>query len=68
MEEPIFDFAEVGAVYADGLSLIFPGETAASQKRYKCNTAIRFAAGQRVKILRASGTWVVEYPVGDPQT
>lgn len=61
-----FQFAIVGAVYSDGISLIFPGQTTASSKHYKCNTAIHFTAGQRVKVIEDSGTWVVEYPVGDP--
>lgn len=68
MDAPKFNFATVGAVYADGLSLIFPGESAASAKHYKCNSAIAFSAGQRVKVFWDSGTCVVEYPVGDPQT
>ena len=60
-------FATVGVVYADGLSLIFDGQEAASQKHYKCNTAITFSPGDRVKIFSASGTYVVEYPVGNPK-
>lgn len=56
--------ATVGAVYSDGLSLIFDGQTAASQKHYKRNTSITFSAGQRVKIVKMSGTYIVEYPVG----
>lgn len=63
-----FNFATVGAVYSDGLSLIFPGQSVPSEKHYKCNTAVRFTAGQRVKVIQDSGTWVVEYPVGNPQT
>lgn len=60
-------FATVGAVYADGLSLIFDGQETASQKHYKCNTAVPFSPGDRVKIFAVSGTYVVEYPVGDPK-
>ncbi len=63
-----FNFATVGTVYADGISLIFPGQSAPSEKHYKCNTSVRFSAGQRVKVIEDSGTWVVEYPVGNPQT
>lgn len=61
-----FQFATIGMVYDDGITLIFPGQTTASQKHYKCNSAIQFQAGQRVKVIEDSGTWVVEYPVGDP--
>jgi len=60
-------FATVGAVYSDGLSLIFDGQATASQKHYKCNTAITFSPGDRVKIFSVSGTYVVEYPVGNPK-
>lgn len=60
-------FATVGAVYSDGLSLIFDGQETASRKHYKCNTAITFSPGDRVKIFPVSGTYVVEYPVGNPK-
>ena len=55
--------ATVGAVYEDGLTLIFDGQTEASQKHYKRNTAVTFSAGQRVKIIKMSGTYIVEYPI-----
>lgn len=58
--------ATIGAVYSDGVSLIFDGESAATEKHYKTNTAIIFAAGDRVKIAELSGTYVVEYIVGAP--
>lgn len=68
MSEQIFNFATVGAIYADGLTLIFDGESAPTEKHYKCNTSVGFAAGDRVKILADSGTYVVEYVVGAPKT
>ena len=61
------ELATVGAKYADGLSLIFDGQTAATAKHYKCNTNVTFKAGDRVKICRISGTYVVEYVVGNPK-
>lgn len=61
------ELATVGAKYTDGLSLIFDGQTAASEKHYKCNTSVPFQAGDRVKICRISGTYVVEYVVGNPK-
>lgn len=61
------EIATVGAKYADGLSLIFDGQTAATAKHYKCNTNVTFKAGDRVKICRMSGTYVVEYVVGNPK-
>lgn len=58
--------ATVAAKYADGLSLIFDGQTAATAKHYKCNTAGTFAAGNRVVCLRISGSWVVAFAFGAP--
>lgn len=66
MTEPEVRFATVGAVYDDGVTLIFDGQEAATEKHYKCNTAILFHAGDRVKIVSDSGTYVVEYIVGNP--
>lgn len=58
--------ATVGAVYEDGLSLILEGQTEATTKHYKCNTSATFAAGDRVKVARISGSYIVEYVVGPP--
>ena len=59
--------ATVAAKYADGLSLIFDGQDAATTKHYKCNTAVNFAAGSRVVCLRISGSWVVAFAFGAPK-
>ena len=66
MTEPEVRFATVGAVYSDGVTLIFDGQEAATEKHYKCNTTILFHAGDRVKIASDSGTYVVEYIIGSP--
>ena len=58
--------ATVAAKYADGLSLIFDGQDAATTKHYKCNTAVTFAAGSRVVCMRISGSWVVAFAFGNP--
>ena len=58
--------ATVGAVHDDGLSLILDGQTEATAKHYKCNTSATFAAGDRVKVARISGSYIVEYVVGPP--
>ena len=63
-----FVLARIGAVYGDGVTLIFDGQTAASTKRYKINTAIPFKAGDRVKVIKDSGTYIVEYVVGPSYT
>ncbi len=61
-------FATVGAVYSDGISLIFDSQIDEGQteKRYKANTSVKFSAGDRVKLVKDSGTYVVEYVVGTP--
>lgn len=61
------NFATIGAVYADGVSLIFDGEAAPTEKHYLCNTNVYFSPGDRVRILEDSGTYVVEYVVGSPK-
>lgn len=58
--------ATVGAKYTDGVSLIFPSQTEATAKHYKCNTAITLAAGDRVLIARVSGSVVVICKIGNP--
>lgn len=58
--------ATIAAVYTDGVTLIFDGQSEASSKHYKCNTAVPFAAGDRVKVCEIAGTFVVEYVVGAP--
>ena len=66
-EQEVFNFATIGEVFEDGVSLIFDGQEEATEKHYKTNTSIVFRAGDRVKILSDSGTYVVEYIVGDPK-
>jgi len=61
-------FATVGEVFADGVSLIFDGEETASTKHYKVNAFVVFHAADRVRIIKDSGTYVVEYPIGNPKT
>lgn len=61
------NFATIGAVYADGVSLIFDGEDAPTEKHYLCNTNVYFSPGDRVRILEDSGTYIVEYVVGSPK-
>lgn len=61
------NFAIIGAVYEDGVSLIFDGETDPTEKHYLCNTNVYFSPGDRVRILEDSGTYIVEYVVGSPK-
>lgn len=67
-EEPQdVNFAIIDEVYDDGVSLIFPGETEPTEKHYKVNAFVVFQPGDRVRIIKDSGTYVVEYPVGNPK-
>lgn len=58
--------ATVGAVYADGVSLILPGAEAASAKHYRGNAALTLRAGDRVKVTRIGSTYLVDYKIGAP--
>lgn len=65
-EEPLVQLATVASVEADGVSLILEGADEATQKHYKCNTAVSFAEGQRVAVLALSGSKVVMFGIGTP--
>lgn len=56
---PQAGIATVGAVYTNGVTLIFPGTTAATSKRYKKNRDLTVSAGDTVVIVKISGTYVV---------
>lgn len=62
------NLATVVSVSSDGLQLQFDGETQATQKKYRYNQSITFQIGDRVKVARISGTYVVEYPIGKGKT
>ena len=66
-ESPLLSLATIGAMYSDGVSLIFPGQTAATAKHYRCNPDVTFSAGNRVLIARVSGSYVVLCRVGTPK-
>lgn len=61
------NFAKIGAVYEDGVTLVFDGETEPTEKHYLCNTEVYFKQGDRVRIVEDSGTYIVEYVVGNPR-
>ena len=60
-------FAKIAEIYDDGVTLIFDGMEEATQKRYQTNSFVVFKVGDRVRIIKDSGTYVVEYPVGAPR-
>lgn len=55
----VHSIAKVGAVSTDGLTLILPGQKEATTKKYPCNKDVTFAAGDKVYIVKASGTYIV---------
>ena len=56
---PPHAIATVGAVYSDGVTLIFPGAPTPSVKHYKSNKDITLSAGDRVYVAKISGTYIV---------
>ena len=58
------EFAVVTSVDDMGLQLIFDGEIYPTKKKYKFNTSYSFNVGDRVKVNKQSGSYVVEYPLG----
>lgn len=64
-QQPV-QLATVATVEADGLTLTLDGAEEPTEKHYKCNTAVKFAAGQRVAVLELSGSKVVMFAVGAP--
>lgn len=66
-EKKQINFATVAEIYEDGISLIFDGEESPSEKHYRCNSFIVFTKGDRVRIAEDSGTYIVEYPIGNPR-
>lgn len=61
-----FQLATVATVEEDGLTLTLDGAEEPTEKHYKCNTAVKFRAGQRVAVLELSGSKVVMFAVGSP--
>ena len=58
--ESPFVVAEVGDYNSStGTTLIFPGQTTASQKRYKRLYNVSLSAGQKVLVAKLSGTYVI---------
>ena len=60
-------FATIAAIYDDGVTLKFDGMDTPTEKRYQTNAFVVFKVGDRVRVIKDSGTYVVEYPVGAPR-
>ncbi len=56
--------ATVEGVYSDGVTLKING--AVTQKHYLTNAALSLSKGDRVKVARISGTYIVEYKISRP--
>lgn len=65
-EAPGVSLATVSAVTATGIRIQIDGEDTAGVKEYQCNTAQLFTIGDRVKISKISGSYVIDYKVGAP--
>lgn len=59
-EPPEQSLATVVQVAEDGLVLDI------GEKHYKCSTGIVFKVGDRVKLIKDSGTYLVAFPIGAP--
>lgn len=55
--------ATVAAVSSQGIKLILPGQTTATNKYYPFNSSASFTVGQRCHIAREGNTIIVEYPI-----
>ena len=64
-ERAQFFLATVAGVYSDGVTLNIDG--AETKKHYLTNASQSFQAGDRVKVAKISGTYIVEYAIGSPK-
>ncbi len=67
-EEIDIVLASVTEVTADGIKILIDGEEEAGEKEYVGNAAQLFLVGDRVKIHKNSGTYLIEYAVGPPMS
>lgn len=65
-EEFAIELATIVSVGSTGVTIQIDGDEEASSKTYKVNSSALFAVGDRVKVHKNSGTYLVEYPVGNP--
>ena len=59
-EVPEQSLATVTEIAEDGIVLDI------GEKHYKCSTGIVFKVGDRVKLIKDSGTYLVAFPIGAP--
>lgn len=58
--------ATVAEVTADGVKITIDGSEEAGEKEYKVNSSQLIKPGDRVKIHKNSGTYLIEYVIGSP--
>lgn len=63
---PIYQIATVAEVAEDGVSLLFDGADAPTEKHYRVNVSSKLSAGDRVVIQSISGSYVVICAIGSP--
>lgn len=59
-------FATIAAVYSDGATLYIRGDPNPTQKHYRSSKNLALKAGDRVKVIKTSGTYVIDYVIGIP--
>ncbi len=65
-EEYTYALATIGEVSSAGVTLKFDGSASIGGKLYRCNSGVLFKAGDRVRVKKDSGSYIVEFPVGLP--
>lgn len=68
MSDTTYTIAQIAEIYTDGVTLIFPDSDEPTQKHYKCNTSAELKVGDRVKVYEDSGSYIVEYAIGAPNS
>ena len=61
-----FYLATVAEVGASGVRLLFAGESSATSKYYKCLSSANVSTGDRVVVMKQSGTYIVMGAIGGP--
>lgn len=57
-------YATISGVYDDGVSLLFDNAAEGSIKHYPINKNLEVSIGDRVKIEKAGGSYIVAYALG----
>ena len=67
MDEPVFVLGTVESWDVEkGIRVKLDGQSEPTNKYYKCRKGLIVEVGERVKLVKASGTYIVEYAIGMP--